>query len=156
MFKYLGTTLTYQIYNHKDRCRRLFVQWRIERLMQRSSDFRCVTLLIINECYTPSSEPYRATFSYTSSLSLFPVAPILEHRASVKRFVSGQFLSPKTVGRTSWMGISPSQGRHLYKHRQTYVSLEGFEPTIPAFERAKTIDALDTRPLWPAVYIINH
>jgi hypothetical protein len=28
------------------------------------------------------------------SLSLFPVAPTLEHRASVKRFVSLQFLNP--------------------------------------------------------------
>jgi hypothetical protein len=29
---------------------------------------------------------------------IFPVAPNLEHRASVKRFVSLQFLNPKTVG----------------------------------------------------------
>jgi hypothetical protein len=34
------------------------------------------------------------------SLSLSPVAPTLEHRASVKRFVSLQFLNPKTDGRT--------------------------------------------------------
>jgi hypothetical protein len=33
------------------------------------------------------------------SLSLFPVAPTLEHRESVKRFVSLQFLNPKTISR---------------------------------------------------------
>jgi hypothetical protein len=41
------------------------------------------------------------------SLSLFPVASTLEHRASVKRFVSLQFLNPKTVGRTPWTGDQP-------------------------------------------------
>jgi hypothetical protein len=47
-------------------------------------------------------------------------------------------------------GISPSQGRYLYterhKHRinkQTSMPREGFEPTIPVFERAKTVHALD-------------
>jgi hypothetical protein len=50
-------------------------------------------------------------------ISLFPVAPTLEHRASMKRFVSLQFLNSKRVGRTSWMGVSPLQGRYLYKHR---------------------------------------
>jgi hypothetical protein len=33
------------------------------------------------------------------SLSLFPVAPTLEHRASAKRFVSLHFFDPTTVGR---------------------------------------------------------
>jgi hypothetical protein len=37
----------------------------------------------------------------------FPVAPTLEHWAPVKRFVSLQFLNPKTVGRTPWMGDRP-------------------------------------------------
>jgi hypothetical protein len=35
-------------------------------------------------------------------LFLFPVAPTLEHRASVKHFVLLQFLNPKKSGRTSW------------------------------------------------------
>jgi hypothetical protein len=38
---------------------------------------------------------------------------------------------------------SPSQGRYLYKqnkHRQTTMPWVGFEPTIPAFKRAKTVD----------------
>jgi hypothetical protein len=41
------------------------------------------------------------------SLSLFPVAPTLEHRALVKLFVSLQFLNPETVGRTPWTGDQP-------------------------------------------------
>jgi hypothetical protein len=42
------------------------------------------------------------------SLSLFvPVAPTLKHRASVKRFVSLQFLNPKTVARIPRTGDQP-------------------------------------------------
>jgi hypothetical protein len=37
----------------------------------------------------------------------FSVAPTLEHRASVKRFVSLQFINPKTVGRPPWTGDQP-------------------------------------------------
>jgi hypothetical protein len=43
---------------------------------------------------------------FTHTLS-FPVAPNLEHRASVKRFVSLRFLNPKTVGRTPWIWDQP-------------------------------------------------
>jgi hypothetical protein len=41
------------------------------------------------------------------SLPLVPAAPTLEHRASVKRFVSLQFLKPNTFGRTPWTGDQP-------------------------------------------------
>jgi hypothetical protein len=41
------------------------------------------------------------------SLFFFTVVPTLELRASVKRFVSLQFLNPKTVGRTPWTGDQP-------------------------------------------------
>jgi hypothetical protein len=51
------------------------------------------------------------------SLSLFPVAPTLEHRLSVKRFVSLQFLNPKTVGRTPWKGDQPVARLNI--HRST-------------------------------------
>jgi hypothetical protein len=78
------------------------------------------------------------------NISLFPVAPNLEHRASVKRFVSLQFLNPKTVGR---MGdqpvVRPLPMQTQNKHRQTSMPSVEFEPTIPAFERAKTVYALD-------------
>jgi hypothetical protein len=65
----------------------------------------------------------------------------------VKRFVSLQFLNPKTVGRTPWMGDQPV-ARPLpiqtqNKHRQTTMPSVGFEPTFPAFERKKTVRALD-------------
>jgi hypothetical protein len=52
----------------------------------------------------------------------------------------------KLLGR----GISPSQGRCLYtgqhkhnKWKQISMPQVGFEPMIPAFERAKTVHALD-------------
>jgi hypothetical protein len=44
--------------------------------------------------------------TYSLSLSLSRCSHS-DHRASVKRFVSLQFLSPKTVGRTSWTGYQP-------------------------------------------------
>jgi hypothetical protein len=39
--------------------------------------------------------------------SLFPDGPTLEHRVSVKRFVSIQFLNLKTVDRPSWTRDQP-------------------------------------------------
>jgi hypothetical protein len=74
----------------------------------------------------------------------------LEHKASVKRFVSLQFLnvghSVGLLGRV----ISPSQGRYLTqtqnKHAQTSMPRVGFESTIPPFERAKAVHALDRAP----------
>jgi hypothetical protein len=48
--------------------------------------------------------------------SLFNFAPTLELRASVKLFVSLQFLNPKTVGRTPWTGDQPI-ARPLPTHR---------------------------------------
>jgi hypothetical protein len=38
---------------------------------------------------------------------LFAVAPTSDHRASVKSFVSLQFLNSKTAGRTPWTGDQP-------------------------------------------------
>jgi hypothetical protein len=61
--------------------------------------------------------------SFSLSLSLFPVAPTLEHRTSVKRLVSLQYLNPKTVGKTPWTGdqpiarLLPTQTQN--KHKQT-------------------------------------
>jgi hypothetical protein len=72
----------------------------------------------------------------------FPVAPTLEHRVSVKRFVSLQFLNPETVGTNPWIGDQPA-ARPLpiqtqKNHREMSKLSVGFEPTIPAFELAKT------------------
>jgi hypothetical protein len=40
-------------------------------------------------------------------LSLFPIAPTLEHMASVRRFLSLQFFNPKKVGMSPWTGDQP-------------------------------------------------
>jgi hypothetical protein len=64
----------------------------------------------------------------------------LEHRASVKRFFSFQFLR-QSVGLLG-QRTSPLQGSYLTrtqnKHRQTSMPWVGFEPTIPVFEGEKT------------------
>jgi hypothetical protein len=61
------------------------------------------------------------------------------------------FLNPYTVGRTPWTGDQPV-ARALPTHRttqtrnkrtQTSIPRVGFEPTIPVFERAKTVRALE-------------
>jgi hypothetical protein len=60
-----------------------------------------------------------------------------------------QFLNLYTVCRTP-TGISPSQGRYLHteqhkqnKCTQTFMPRVGFEATIPVFDRAKRVHALD-------------
>jgi hypothetical protein len=62
-----------------------------------------------------------------------------------------QFLNLYTVGRTPWTGDQPV-ARPLPTHRtteiqnkrtQTSMPRVGFEPTIPVFERAKTVHTLD-------------
>jgi hypothetical protein len=62
------------------------------------------------------------------------------------------FLILYTVGRTSLGGISPSQCLYLHTEQHKYgikhtihtsMPWVGFEPTIPAFERAKAAYALD-------------
>jgi hypothetical protein len=73
--------------------------------------------------------------------------PHLDHRESVKRFASLQLLNLRySVGLVGRVIIS-SQGRYLTqtqnKHKQTSMPRVGFELTIPAFEQAKTVHALD-------------
>jgi hypothetical protein len=62
-----------------------------------------------------------------------------------------RFLILHTVCRTTWTG-DKTVARPLPKHRttqtqnkrrETFMPWVGFEPTIPAFERAKTVHALD-------------
>jgi hypothetical protein len=88
----------------------------------------------------------------TLSLALPPL-PLLQHRASVKGFVSLQFLNPKTAGRIPWTSdqpvASPRTIQIQNKHTQISMPCVGFKPTTPAFERAKTIHALD----WAATVI---
>jgi hypothetical protein len=64
----------------------------------------------------------------------------------LQSFVSLSFLILRQSVGLLGRGMSPSQTRYLYKqnkHRQTSMSWVGFEPTIPAFERGKTVHALD-------------
>jgi hypothetical protein len=87
-------------------------------------------------------------FIYYYSLALSSeLAPTLEHRADFS--VSQSF----TDARTPWTG-DHLVARPLPKHRtiqtqknahtyQTSMPWVGFEPTIPASERAKTVNALD-------------
>jgi hypothetical protein len=61
------------------------------------------------------------------------------------------FLILHTVGRTPWTGDQPVSRplptqrttQTQNKHSQTSMPRVGFEPTIPAFEQAKTVHALD-------------
>jgi hypothetical protein len=66
----------------------------------------------------------------------------------LSRFFSFLFLY--IVGRTPWTGDQPFGSRYLHteqhkenKSTQTSMPWVGFEPTIPAFERAKTVLAFD-------------
>jgi hypothetical protein len=82
----------------------------------------------ISECPTLLYLPAYSCFSH------------LEHRGTVKRVF--QF----TVGRIPWTGDQPD-ARPLAtqtqnKHKQTFMPCVGFEPTISAFERAKTFHVL--------------
>jgi hypothetical protein len=77
----------------------------------------------------------------------------LEHRASVKRFVSLQFLNFRQSVGLLGRGISPKQSRYLHritrtqnKRTQTSMPWMGFEPKIPALERAKTVRTFDHSP----------
>jgi hypothetical protein len=52
--------------------------------------------------------------------------------------------------RLLWRGISSSQDRYIHtekhtqnKRTQTFMPRVGFEPTLPMFKRAKTVNALD-------------
>jgi hypothetical protein len=72
----------------------------------------------------------------------------LEHSASLKSFVSLQSLKLRQSVGLLGRAISPSQGRYLTqtqnKHKQASIPWVVFEPTIPVFERAKTVHhALD-------------
>jgi hypothetical protein len=71
----------------------------------------------------------------------------LGHRASMKRFVSLQFLNLRHSVGFPGRGISPSQSRYptqtQNKRKQTSMPWVGFEPRIPVFDRAKAFYVLD-------------
>jgi hypothetical protein len=55
-----------------------------------------------------------------------------------------QFLDLYTVGRTPRTGDQPvARSLPIHRSAQTFMPQVGFEPTIPLFERAKTVYVLD-------------
>jgi hypothetical protein len=77
-------------------------------------------------------------------LSLVPVPPILDNRASVKRFVSLQFLNSKKVGVTPWRGGSARRKAATYtntKQAHTYINalseIRTHDPSVRASEGGK-------------------
>jgi hypothetical protein len=89
-------------------------------------------------CYHPLDVFYLSIY-----LSIYSCCSLLQHRASVKLFVSLQFLNVmKSIGLLGRV-INPTQGCYLHrttqtqnKFRQIFMPIVRFEPTIPAFERA--------------------
>jgi hypothetical protein len=84
----------------------------------------------------------------------------LEHRASVKRFVSLQFLNVRQLVGLLGRGIRPLQSRYLTqtqnKHKRPYMPWVRFEPTILVFERAKIFHAVDRAAAaigYPPIYL---
>jgi hypothetical protein len=66
----------------------------------------------------------------------------LEHRASVTRFVSLQFLNLRQSVRLLGRGISTSEGRYMDRTTQTSTTCMGLELTISVFEQRKTVHLL--------------
>jgi hypothetical protein len=69
---------------------------------------------------------------------LFPVSPTLESRASMKQFLSLQFLNSKRVGKNPWTGDQPvprplptQENTNRINAHRTSMPRVGFEPTIP-------------------------
>jgi hypothetical protein len=69
---------------------------------------------------------------------------------SGSEFFSETYESIWTVGKTPWTGDQPDarplptqDNTNTEKHGHTSMPLAGFEPTIPVFERPKTVRALD-------------
>jgi hypothetical protein len=97
------------------------------------------------------SNPYQVMWDlWWWCLYMYSCCSHLEHRASVKRFISLQLLDFRQSVGLLGRGISPSEGRYLHrttqtqnKRRRTPMTWVGFEPMIPAFERANAFHALD-------------
>jgi hypothetical protein len=102
---------------------------------------------------------------YLECLPAFiPVAPTWsKHRASVKKFVSFQFLNLRQSVELLGRGISPSKGRYLHrttqtenKRRQTSMPWVGFVSTIPVFERTKTFHASEGGATVIGCFVYSH
>jgi hypothetical protein len=110
------------------------------------------SLFVLIHLYLPAHLPV--------CLSVYPCCSHLEHRASIKRFVSLQFLNLRQSVGLLVRGINPTQGRYLHrttqiqnKRTQTAMPRVGFKPKIPAFERAKTVRVLDRTATVVGLYL---
>jgi hypothetical protein len=83
------------------------------------------------------------------AMLFFSLSLLLYNPLDLGRFFS--FLILYTVGTTPWKGDQPdarqlpTHGTTQAQNKRTQTSMPrvGFEPTIPVFERAKTVHALD-------------
>jgi hypothetical protein len=66
----------------------------------------CLDDILLNQSIRGRTLPI-PYIQFETHISPPPPPVALEHRTSVKRFVSLQFLNPKTVCRTPWMGDQP-------------------------------------------------
>jgi hypothetical protein len=80
------------------------------------------------------------------SHSLFPVAPTRSIGHPWNASFHFSFLILYTVGRTPWMVDQPVARTTQTQNKRRQISMPwvGFEPTIPAFEQAKTVHTSDS------------
>jgi hypothetical protein len=130
--------------------------WRWRQLVSQNSELipdytTWYHILPSHCCQNLKSNIFKLSSCDVFFLYLYSCCSRLEHRASVKRFVSLQFLNfRQSVG---FLGrvISPSQSRYLHteqhktqnKRRRTSMPCIGLETTIPVFERMQIFHALD-------------
>jgi hypothetical protein len=130
-----------------------FLQWTIFRVSTKVPKFPDVLYIVydIHLKYTQLQLLNRRIIS--SSISL---APTLEHTASVKRFVSLQFLNLRESVGLFGQGVSPSQGRYIIhtqnKHKETSVHWVGLEPTIAVLKREEHFISHSAAPRWSAMW----
>jgi hypothetical protein len=86
------------------------------------------------------------TIAYCPATESYFLLLPLGYTASVKRFVSPQFLNIiDSLKESPWTGDEPVAGPlpTQNKSRRTSISRVAFEPTIPEFERPETVHVLD-------------
>jgi hypothetical protein len=95
--------------------------------------------IFLRKMLPPNSCVFKGWLVYSSCYHL-------EHKASVKRFISLQFLNLRhSVGlvKTNDQPVARPLPDTNTEYTQTSMLRVGFEATIPAFEREKTVNALD-------------
>jgi hypothetical protein len=103
-------------------------------------------ILIRSRSKVLTHESWRTDYLIYLSIYLWLYSPLL----NLGHFFN--FVILYTVGRTPWTGDQPvarclpTQRTTQTQNKRTHTSIPwvGFEPTIPAFERAKTVHALDS------------